>query len=163
MDEEQRRIEDMYLLQAARMWRALFSFSGDPEIASDALAEAFARALRDRNELPQQWSRSRCSWPRERSFGKHSSRERPLRSKSRRHPSEPSRSPLHPFPAGPLVPTTRPRCSDRCSKLRTTISSRSYEVGDADGCPDPLSRLFRREAIRALVSAIVAETMAIRV
>ena len=28
------------------MWRALLAFSGDPEVASDAVAEAFAQALR---------------------------------------------------------------------------------------------------------------------
>jgi len=33
------------------MWRALFSFAGDPDIASDAMAEAFARAIRDRDSI----------------------------------------------------------------------------------------------------------------
>jgi RNA polymerase sigma-70 factor (ECF subfamily) len=33
------------------MWRALVGYSGDPEIASDALAEAFARALRYEEQI----------------------------------------------------------------------------------------------------------------
>jgi RNA polymerase sigma-70 factor, ECF subfamily len=38
-------LERLYREQGARLWRALFAFSGDPEVASDALAEAFAQAL----------------------------------------------------------------------------------------------------------------------
>ena len=39
------------------MWRALLAFSGDPEVASDALAEAFAQVLRrgDEVEDPERW------------------------------------------------------------------------------------------------------------
>ena len=47
MDESEDRVAAIYEEHAPRMWRALFSFSGDPEIASDAMAEAFALALRD--------------------------------------------------------------------------------------------------------------------
>jgi DNA-directed RNA polymerase specialized sigma24 family protein len=28
------------------MWQAVFAFAGDPEVASDAVAEAFTQALR---------------------------------------------------------------------------------------------------------------------
>jgi RNA polymerase sigma factor (sigma-70 family) len=38
-------LERLYREQGARLWRSLFAFSGDPEVASDALAEAFAQAL----------------------------------------------------------------------------------------------------------------------
>ena len=41
------RVAAVYRDHHKRMWRALFSFAGDPDIASDAMAEAFARALRD--------------------------------------------------------------------------------------------------------------------
>jgi RNA polymerase sigma factor (sigma-70 family) len=44
--DEHTRIERAYREQSQKMWRALFGYTGDPEIASDALAEAFARALR---------------------------------------------------------------------------------------------------------------------
>ena len=47
MEEEEGRVAAVYEQHARRMWRALFSFTGDPEIASDAMAEAFARALAD--------------------------------------------------------------------------------------------------------------------
>lgn len=48
MDVERRRqVEDVYRAHAGRMWRALLGYTGDREIASDALAEAFARALQD--------------------------------------------------------------------------------------------------------------------
>jgi RNA polymerase sigma-70 factor (ECF subfamily) len=58
VDEQQERIEETYREHAARMWRAVFSFAGDPEIASDAVAEAFARALRDRDQIndPAAWT-----------------------------------------------------------------------------------------------------------
>ena len=38
-------LERVYREQGAKLWRALFAFSGDKEVASDALAEAFAQAL----------------------------------------------------------------------------------------------------------------------
>ena len=38
-------IEQAYRRQAAKLWRALVAFSGDQEVASDAVAEAFAQAL----------------------------------------------------------------------------------------------------------------------
>jgi hypothetical protein len=39
-------LERLYRDQWDRMWRAVFAFAGDREIASDAVAEAFAQALR---------------------------------------------------------------------------------------------------------------------
>jgi len=58
VDEGQDRIAEVYREQAETMWRALFSFSGDREVASDAMAEAFARALRDRGTIrdPASWT-----------------------------------------------------------------------------------------------------------
>ena len=39
------------------MWRALYAYSGKPEVADDALAEAFAQAIRRGEELrnPERW------------------------------------------------------------------------------------------------------------
>ena len=39
-------IEAMYRQEADRLWRALLAYGGDVEIASDAVAEAFAQAIR---------------------------------------------------------------------------------------------------------------------
>src|SRR6266511_1078953 len=39
-------LERLYRSQRGRMWQAVFAFAGDPEVASDAVAEAFAQALR---------------------------------------------------------------------------------------------------------------------
>jgi RNA polymerase sigma-70 factor (ECF subfamily) len=39
-------IERLYREHGPKMWRALLAYSGDPEVASDAVAEAFAQALR---------------------------------------------------------------------------------------------------------------------
>jgi RNA polymerase sigma-70 factor, ECF subfamily len=39
-------LERLYRDQRDRMWRAVFAFARDPEVASDAVAEAFAQALR---------------------------------------------------------------------------------------------------------------------
>lgn len=38
-------LEAIYRIHAGRLWRALLGFTGDPEVASDAMAEAFAQAL----------------------------------------------------------------------------------------------------------------------
>jgi len=47
----------VYREQGARLWRSLLAYSGDREIASDAMAEAFAQAL-GRGEAiqsPERW------------------------------------------------------------------------------------------------------------
>jgi RNA polymerase sigma-70 factor (ECF subfamily) len=38
-------LEVLYREQGARLWRALVAYTGEPEVASDAVAEAFAQAL----------------------------------------------------------------------------------------------------------------------
>ena len=51
------RVEALYRQDGARMWRAVFAYSGDPDVASDAVAEAFAQALRRGGGVrdPQAW------------------------------------------------------------------------------------------------------------
>jgi RNA polymerase sigma-70 factor, ECF subfamily len=39
-------VEAVYRQDGRRLWRALYAFAGDSDIASDAVAEAFAQALR---------------------------------------------------------------------------------------------------------------------
>lgn len=50
-------LERLYRDQRDRMWRAVFAFAGDREVASDAVAEAFAQALRRGDALrsPERW------------------------------------------------------------------------------------------------------------
>lgn len=50
-------LERLYREQGDRMWRAVLAFAGDPEVAGDAVAEAFAQALRggDRIREPERW------------------------------------------------------------------------------------------------------------
>ena len=50
-------LERVYREEAPRLWRALTGYTGDPEVASDALAEAFAQALARGGEIdsPQAW------------------------------------------------------------------------------------------------------------
>lgn len=50
-------LEDVYEEHGGKLWRALLLYAGDREIASDALAEAFAQALRRGDELrsPARW------------------------------------------------------------------------------------------------------------
>lgn len=47
----------LYEEEGPRLWRALYAFSGDREIASDAVAEAFAQCLRrgDAVRDPRAW------------------------------------------------------------------------------------------------------------
>jgi RNA polymerase sigma-70 factor (ECF subfamily) len=39
------RLETVYREDGPRLWRALVAFAADPDVASDALAEAFAQAI----------------------------------------------------------------------------------------------------------------------
>jgi RNA polymerase sigma-70 factor, ECF subfamily len=51
------KLEAVYAEHGPRLWRALVAYSNDPEIASDAIAEAFAQALAggDRVRSPASW------------------------------------------------------------------------------------------------------------
>src|SRR3954471_18034207 len=42
---ERESVESLYRRDADRLWRALFAFAGDAEIASDAVAEAYAQLI----------------------------------------------------------------------------------------------------------------------
>jgi RNA polymerase sigma-70 factor, ECF subfamily len=50
-------LEALYRLDADRLWRALLAYSGDPEVASDSVAEAYAQALGRGDAIndPQAW------------------------------------------------------------------------------------------------------------
>jgi RNA polymerase sigma-70 factor (ECF subfamily) len=43
--ERDEEFESLYVEHAERLWRALFAYSGDRDVASDAVAEAFAQCL----------------------------------------------------------------------------------------------------------------------
>lgn len=51
-------IEMLYRQDGDRLWRAIYAFSGDAEVASDAVAEAFAQLLRRGAEVrdPAAWA-----------------------------------------------------------------------------------------------------------
>ena len=57
MTAEAGRLELAYRQIGDRLWRALLGYTGDREIANDALAEAFAQALSREDELrsPADW------------------------------------------------------------------------------------------------------------
>lgn len=48
---------ELYRTEHERLWRSVLLFAGDPEIASDAVAEAFAQLLRRGEDVrsPQRW------------------------------------------------------------------------------------------------------------
>jgi len=50
-------IESLYLEHAERLWRALYAYAGDREVASDAVAEAFAQYLQRGSAVrsPARW------------------------------------------------------------------------------------------------------------
>lgn len=50
-------VERLYREHGQRLWRAVYAFAGDRELASDAVAESFAQALRRGQELrePLHW------------------------------------------------------------------------------------------------------------
>jgi RNA polymerase sigma factor (sigma-70 family) len=50
-------LEGIYREHGDRLWRALLGFTGDPEVASDAMAEAFVQALGRLDEIrtPLPW------------------------------------------------------------------------------------------------------------
>lgn len=57
MLSSKRRTEEVYRAQHQKLWRALFAFTGDRDLASDAEAEAFAQLLGRGDEVrdPAAW------------------------------------------------------------------------------------------------------------
>lgn len=55
--ERRHELEELFRADGARLWRALLAFAGDPDVASEARAEAFAQALAHHDEL-----RSAAAW-----------------------------------------------------------------------------------------------------
>jgi RNA polymerase sigma factor (sigma-70 family) len=55
--ESRGRLETAYRQHGARLWQAIVLSTGDPDVASEAVAEAFARALRrgDAIRSPEAW------------------------------------------------------------------------------------------------------------
>jgi len=55
--ERDEQLERLYRERGAAMWRAVLAFAGDPEVASDAVAEGFAQALHRGVEIrdPERW------------------------------------------------------------------------------------------------------------
>jgi RNA polymerase sigma-70 factor, ECF subfamily len=53
----ERELERLYREHGDRMWRSVLAFAGDADVASDAVAEAFAQALRrgDAIREPERW------------------------------------------------------------------------------------------------------------
>lgn len=45
MKDQRSEVERTYREQRDRLWRALLAFTGDPDVAGDALAEAFAQLI----------------------------------------------------------------------------------------------------------------------
>lgn len=45
------RFEELYREQGAALWRSVLLYAGDPDVASDAVAEAFAQAIRRGEEI----------------------------------------------------------------------------------------------------------------
>ena len=56
--DEQVRIETVYRAESERLWRAVYAYCGDQDIASDAVAEAFAQMARRAREVrdPAAWA-----------------------------------------------------------------------------------------------------------
>ena len=56
-EDVERRLESVYREHGARLWRSVFLASGSREVADDAVAEAFAQALRRSRALrdPAAW------------------------------------------------------------------------------------------------------------
>lgn len=54
---ERSDLEAVFRAEAEKMWRALLGFTGSPEMASDAVSEAFAQALARGREIrsPSAW------------------------------------------------------------------------------------------------------------
>ena len=55
--DQRTRYEELYRAHGAALWRSVMLFAGDADVANDAVAEAFAQAIRrgDAIESPRAW------------------------------------------------------------------------------------------------------------
>jgi RNA polymerase sigma-70 factor (ECF subfamily) len=55
--DQRARYEELYRTHGAALWRSVLLYAGDPDVASDAVAEAFAQAIRrgEDIETPRAW------------------------------------------------------------------------------------------------------------
>ena len=51
VDDTGDRVDAVYRAESQRLWRALVGYTGNRELASDAMAEAFTRAVRDEPDI----------------------------------------------------------------------------------------------------------------
>jgi DNA-directed RNA polymerase specialized sigma24 family protein len=51
VQEADERVEEVYRSEALKLWRAVLGYAGDRQVADDAVAEAFARALRSSESI----------------------------------------------------------------------------------------------------------------
>ncbi len=93
------RMEEHYRAQSHRMWRALLAFTGDPDIASDAVAEAFTRAIKEGDRI-----RDLAAWTWRVSFRIASAE---LRRRDRPYPSTHSDPLMLPDPVPEVVEALR--------------------------------------------------------
>jgi RNA polymerase sigma-70 factor, ECF subfamily len=56
-ERDDQDLEQLYREDGGRLWRAILAYSGDREVANDAVAEAYAQALRRGSAIsrPQAW------------------------------------------------------------------------------------------------------------
>ena len=83
--DERRDLETVFRAEGEKMWRALLGFTGSPEMASDAVSEAFAQALARGREI-----RSPSAWVWKAAYQIAAG---DLKRRSRRHPT-----PIDPMP-----------------------------------------------------------------
>src|SRR5687768_8484879 len=46
LEDWSQTVETLYRQESDRLWRAIYAFAADPDIASEAVADAYAQALR---------------------------------------------------------------------------------------------------------------------
>jgi RNA polymerase sigma-70 factor (ECF subfamily) len=128
VDGRTSRVEQAYVAEFPRMWRALYAFTGDPDLASDAVAEAFARALRDEASI-----RSLAAWTWRVAFRVAAAE---LRRRSHDAPAPPTGAYEMPQPVPELVAALR----ELSPNQRLAVVLHDYadrptgEVADAIGC-----------------------------
>jgi RNA polymerase sigma-70 factor, ECF subfamily len=141
--EPRARVEAVYRAEFPKLWRALYAYAGDPEIASDAAAEAFARAMRDERKI-----RDINAWTWRVSF-----RVAAAELRRRATPLSPSAAPYEmPHPVPELVAALRALSPNQ----RLAIVLHDYadrptgEVAEAIGCSKATVHVHLSQARRRL-------------
>jgi RNA polymerase sigma-70 factor, ECF subfamily len=153
VSQRESQVEAIYRAEFPKLWRALYAFAGDPDVASDAVAEAYARAMRDEARI-----RDVNAWTWRVAF-------RLAAAELRRRRAAPVVTPQDPYELAPSVPELVAALRTLSPNQRLAVVLHDYadrptsEVAEAIGCSKATVHVHLSQARRRLRKLLDVEDL----